>query len=69
MKPVKVYLVPRSVAEQLRLTDIRLQTPDGRYILSAHDIRPYGLENALRDGAVEMPVEEAKEKYHHSNQG
>lgn len=65
MKPVKVYLSPRSVAEHLHLTDIRLQTPEGRYILSSQDIRAYGREEALHDGAVEMSLEECKETYNH----
>lgn len=65
MKTPTIYLVSKSIADTVRLTDIRLQTPDGRYILSAHDILSYGLENALQDGAEEMPVAEAKEKYHH----
>lgn len=63
MKPVKVYLSPKSVAEHLKLTDIRLQTPEGLYVLSSHDISAYGREDALRDGAVEMLLSEYKEKY------
>lgn len=64
MKPVIVYLSPKSVADFLHLTDIRLQTPEGLYILSSQDIRAYGREEALHDGAVEMSLEKCKEKYH-----
>ena len=65
MKPVKVYLSPKSVADHLHLTDIRLQTPEGLYILSSQDIRAYGREEALHDGAVEISLEECKETYNH----
>ena len=65
MKSVYIYLVPKSIADHVRLTDIRLKTPDGRYILSSQDLRLYGLDNALRDGAEPMPLDEAKEKYNH----
>ena len=48
------YLVPRSIAESLQLTQIRKSSPGGFYLLSEYDIQPYGIERAINEGAVEL---------------
>lgn len=48
------YLVPKSIAESLQLTQIRKSSPGGFYLLSEYDIQPYGIERAINEGAVEL---------------
>lgn len=48
------YLVPKSIAESLQLTQIRKSSPGGMYLLSEWDLQPYGIERAISEGAIEF---------------
>lgn len=48
------YLTPQRIAERLNLTAIRKSTADGMYLLSESDLQPYGIDKAVREGAIEL---------------
>ena len=47
----KTYAVPGAIARELHLTDIRRTCGTDTYLLSAADLRPYGIARALAEGA------------------
>ena len=49
---VTIYAVPEAIASELNLTRIRVHDGKGFYLLSASDLRPYGIARALGEGAV-----------------
>lgn len=57
---VKIYAVPGAIASELNLTDYRQTNGKGKYLLSQRDLRCYGIEKALEEGAVELTADEAK---------
>jgi hypothetical protein len=55
---MKVYNVPKEIAIKLKMTEYRMQREeDGRFLLSADDLVPYGIEKAIADGALETTVD------------
>lgn len=54
---MKVYNVPKKIAIKLKMTEYRMQREDGRFLLSADDLVPYGIEKAIADGALETTVD------------
>ena len=62
-----LYSVPEAIASELHLTRIRVHDGKGFYLLSASDLRPYGIAQALAEGAVTVTAEEAKEKFFNQN--
>lgn len=57
---VKMYAVPGAIASELNLTDYRQTDGKGNYLLSQRDLRCYGIEKALEEGAVELTADKAK---------
>ncbi len=55
-----MYAVPGAIASELNLTDYRQTDGKGKYLLSQRDLRCYGIEKALEEGAVELTADEAK---------
>ena len=62
-----LYSVPEAIASELLLTRIRVHDGKGFYLLSASDLRPYGIAKALAEGAVTVTAEEAKIKFFNQN--
>lgn len=62
-----LYSVPEAIASELHLTRIRVHDGKGFYLLSASDLRPYGIAKALAEGAVTVTAEEAKIKFFNQN--
>jgi len=60
---VTIYAVPEAIASELNLTRIRVHDGKGFYLLSASDLRPYGIARALGEGAVVVPAEDAKARF------
>ena len=60
---VTVYAVPEAIASELNLSRIRVHDGKGFYLLSASDLRPYGIERALGEGAATLTFEEAKTRF------
>ena len=58
-----LYSVPEAIASELHLTRIRVHDGNGFYLLSASDLRPYGIERALGEGAATLTFEEAKTRF------
>lgn len=48
------YLVPKEIAEELGLTDIRKSSPGNKYLLSESDLVSYGIDRAIDEGAIEL---------------
>ncbi len=55
-----MYAVPGAIALELNLTEYRQTDGKGNYLLSQRDLRCYGIEKALEEGAVELAADEAK---------
>lgn len=55
-----MYAVPDAIASELNLKDYRQTDGKGNYLLSQRDLRCYGIEKALEEGAVELTAAEAK---------
>lgn len=55
-----MYAVPGAIASELNLKDYRQTDGKGNYLLSQRDLRCYGIEKALEEGAVELTADEAK---------
>lgn len=55
-----MYAVPVAIASELNLTDYRQTDGKGNYLLSQRDLRCYGIEKALEEGAVELTADKAK---------
>ena len=62
-KDVTIYAVPEAIASALHLTRIRVNDDKGFYLLSASDLRPYGITRALAEGAVIMTSKEARARF------
>ena len=60
---VTVYAVPEAIASELNLSRIRVHDGKGFYLLSASDLRPYGIARALGEGAVVVTAEDAKVRF------
>lgn len=60
---VTVYAVPEAIASELNLTRIRVHDGKGFYLLSASDLRPYGIARALGEGAVVVTAEDAEARF------
>lgn len=60
---VTIYAVPEAIASELNLTRIRACDGKGFYLLSASDLRPYGIARALGEGAVVVTAEDAKARF------
>lgn len=60
---VTIYAVPGTIASELHLTRIRVHDGNGFYLLSASDLRPYGIARALGEGAVTVTSEDAKARF------
>lgn len=58
-----MYAVPGQIASELNLKDYRHSDGKGNYLLSQRDLRCYGIENALEEGAVELTADEAKRMF------
>lgn len=59
----KIYSVPENIVSGLGLKKYRKGDGSGHYLLSALDLRCYGIDKALEDGAEELTAEQAKEKF------
>lgn len=55
-----MYAVPDAIASELNLTGYRQTDGKGKYLLSQRDLRCYGIEKALEEGAAELTADEAK---------
>lgn len=62
-KDVTIYAVPEAIASALHLTRFRVDDGKGFYLLSASDLRPYGITRALAEGAVTVTSKEAKTRF------
>ena len=62
-REVTMYAAPEAIASELRLTKMRRSDGKGLYLLSASDLRPYGINRALSEGAVAMTAKEAKSHF------
>ena len=62
-RDVPMYAVPGAIASDLHLTRFRVNDEKGFYLLSASDLRPYGIARALGEGAVVVPAEDAKARF------
>lgn len=62
-KNVTMYAVSEAIASELRLTAIRRSDGKGSYLLSASDLRPYGIARALSEGAEQLTTDEAKLRF------
>ena len=60
---VTIYAVPEAIASELNLTRIRVHDGKGFYLLSASDLRPYGIARALGEGAVVVTAGDAKARF------
>lgn len=58
-----MYAVPGPIASELNLKDYRQSDGKGKYLLSQRDLRCYGIEKALEEGAVELTADEAKRMF------
>jgi hypothetical protein len=63
MMSAKMYAVPATVAEALRLTAIRRKDAEGWYLLSGVDLQGYGTERAKAEGAVALTQGEARRRF------
>ena len=61
-KSVK-YSVPEKIVRELCLTELRRSDGQGNYLLSQADLRPYGVEKAVAEGAKEITNEEVQNKF------
>ena len=57
------YAVPESVAQALGLTELRRSDGNGYRLLSVGDLRPYGVELAVSDGATVVSAEEIADRF------
>ena len=62
-KNVTMYAVPEAIVSELHLTKIRRSDGRGLYLLSASDLRPYGIARALSEGAVPLASSDAKLRF------
>lgn len=62
-KNVIMYAVPEPIVSVLQLTAIRRSDGRGLYLLSTSDLRPYGVDRALSEGAMQLTADEAKSKF------
>lgn len=60
---IKMYSVPDKIAADLGLAELRISDGSGHYLLSSQDLRAYGIDRAVSDGAVGILAAEAKEKF------
>ena len=58
-----MYAVPGAIASDLHLTRFRVNDEKGFYLLSASDLRPYGIARALMEGAENVSPEEARVRF------
>ncbi|SDZ94959.1 hypothetical protein SAMN05216455_10235 [Segatella bryantii] len=57
---MQYYLIPAELAECLGLTSFRRGNTNG-YVVTSGDLAPYGISEALADGAQPLTEDEAKE--------
>ncbi|EJX03099.1 hypothetical protein EVA_08790 [gut metagenome] len=57
------YAVPEAIVRELGLTGLRRDDAKGHWLLSAGDLRPYGIDKALSEGARTVTAEEVKEMF------
>jgi hypothetical protein len=62
------FAVPARIAAELGLTAYRRTDGNGYYMLSNTDLRPYGLERALTEGAFGLRADEGLKKFFFENQ-
>lgn len=62
-RDVPMYAVPGAIASDLHLTRFRVNDEKGFYLLSASDLRPYGIARALMEGAENVSPEEARVRF------
>jgi hypothetical protein len=60
------YLVPKSIADAIGLTEYR-QSFGGKYLLSEFDINSYGMDKAEAQGAEKISAERASELINSTN--
>ena len=58
-----MYAVPEAIVSELHLTTIRRSDGKGFHLLSASDLRPYGIARALSEGAEPLTTDEAKLRF------
>lgn len=58
-----MYSVPEKIAVNLGLSKLRKPDGDGCYLLSSQDLRAYGIDRALSEGARGLTKTEAKEMF------
>lgn len=47
-----MYSVPEAIVSELNLKDYRQSDGKGNYLLSSRDLRCYGIDKAISEGAV-----------------
>ena len=60
---VKMYSVPEAIVSELNLKDYRQSDGKGNYVLSSRDLRCYGIDKAISEGAVLIQADEEKQKF------
>ncbi len=62
MKATK-YAVCEGIARTLHLVEYRRTDGKGMYLLSSMDLRCYGIERAIDEGAIPLSDKEAKDMF------
>lgn len=57
------YAVPEAIARELCLTQLRRSDGHGRYLLSQGDLRPYGIDKAVAEGARTVTDQEVQNMF------
>lgn len=57
------YAVPEAIARELCLTQLRRSDGHGRYLLSQGDLRPYGIDKAVAEGARPVTDQEVQNMF------
>lgn len=58
-----MYAVCEGIARALHLEDYRRCDGNGMYLLSSMDLRCYGIERAMDEGAIPLSGKEAKKMF------
>lgn len=57
------YAVPEAIARELCLTQLRRSDGHGSYLLSQGDLRPYGIDKAVAEGARTVTDQEVQNMF------
>ena len=60
MSQISYYLCPPAIVDSLKMKSCRIGSDSEGYILSSSDLAPYGIDNAINDGASLLPHDDAR---------